>query len=72
MFIGLLQIIFSMIFLTIIYFSTGLPVEAERFLIFSFIGIIISLTAEGMGLFVGSIFNVTVSVFYYKLANCEC
>ena len=53
---------FSMIFLSISYFTTGLPVELDRFLLFSLIGILTALTAEGMGLFIGSVFSVTVSV----------
>ncbi|XKL63869.1 hypothetical protein PGB90_006233 [Kerria lacca] len=53
------MIFFSLIFLSIIYFSTGLPVEMNRFCLFSLIAIMVSLTAEGMGLFIGSVFNVT-------------
>lgn len=52
-----------MLFLTIIYFSTGLPAEADRFLVFSLIALIVSVTAEGMGLFIGSVFSVTVSIY---------
>lgn len=69
------QIFFSMIFLTVSYFMTGLPVESYRFFTFCVIGIIVSLTAEGMGLFIGSVFNVTVRfanmyLLTYILYNC--
>ncbi|XP_065199551.1 ATP-binding cassette subfamily G member 4 [Planococcus citri] len=53
------MIFFSMIFLTVAYFMTGLPIETYRFFVFCVIGVIVSLTAEGMGMFIGSIFSVT-------------
>lgn len=53
------MIFFSMIFLSVTYFMTGLPLEIDRFLLFSLIGILTSVTAEGMGFFIGSVFNVT-------------
>ncbi|CAH0380979.1 unnamed protein product [Bemisia tabaci] len=52
-------IMFSMIFLSLVYFMSGLPVEMYRFFFFALIGIEVSLVAEGMGLFIGSVFNVT-------------
>lgn len=64
-----MQIFFSMIFLSVTYFMTGLPLEIDRFLLFSLIGILTSLTAEGMGFFIGSVFNVTVSKVFFFLSN---
>nr|QBQ34586.1 ATP-binding cassette sub-family G member 18 [Diaphorina citri]QER78504.1 ATP-binding cassette transporter [Diaphorina citri] len=52
-------IFFSLIFLVLVYFMSGLPVEWERFTLFCTVGILVCFTAEGMGLFIGSIFNVT-------------
>lgn len=52
-----------MIFLVIVYTMTGLPCELDRFVVFAAVGIITSLIAEGMGLAIGSVFNVTVSIF---------
>ncbi|XP_067009007.2 ATP-binding cassette sub-family G member 1 isoform X2 [Anabrus simplex] len=53
------QIFFSMIFLSMVYFMSGLPTEFQRFFIFSLIGVITSMVAEGLGLAVASILNVT-------------
>uniref|UniRef100_A0A8D8SLS9 ATP-binding cassette sub-family G member 1 n=1 Tax=Cacopsylla melanoneura TaxID=428564 RepID=A0A8D8SLS9_9HEMI len=52
-------IFFSLIFLLIVYFLSGLPVEWERLTLFCTVGILVCFTAEGMGLFIGSVFNVT-------------
>ncbi|GFG30679.1 hypothetical protein Cfor_01447 [Coptotermes formosanus] len=53
------QIILSMIFLTLVYFLNGLPAECHRFFLFCFIAIIVCLVAEGIGLAIGSVFSVT-------------
>jgi len=50
---------FSLLFLVIVYTMTGLPCEIDRFIVFAAVGIITSLIAEGMGLAIGSVFNVT-------------
>ncbi|XP_025412973.1 ATP-binding cassette sub-family G member 4 [Sipha flava] len=52
-------IFFSSIYTTFVYFMSGLPHEPLRFLLFSIICLLVCFAAEGMGLFVGSIFNVT-------------
>lgn len=56
-----LQIFFNIIFSTLVYFLSGLPSEPWRFLMFAFIGVIVSFVAEGLGLAIGATFNVTVS-----------
>ena len=60
---SVLQILLSMIFLTLVYFLNGLPNEWYRFFLFCFIAVIVCLVAEGLGLAIGSVFNVTVSIY---------
>jgi hypothetical protein len=57
------QIFLSMIFLIIVYYMNGLPAEWYRFSLFSLIAITVCLVAEGLGLAIGSVFNVTVSMY---------
>jgi hypothetical protein len=52
-----------MIFLVVVYFMNGLPAEWYRFSLFSLIAITVCLVAEGLGLAIGSVFNVTVSMY---------
>lgn len=47
-------------FLSIVYTMTGLPRDLDRFLLFNVIGVLVGLISEGMGLAIGSVFNVTV------------
>ncbi|PNF37623.1 ATP-binding cassette sub-family G member 1 [Cryptotermes secundus] len=53
------QILLSMIFLIIVYYMNGLPAEWYRFSLFSLTAITVCLVAEGLGLAIGSVFNVT-------------
>lgn len=55
------QIFFNLIFSSLVYFLAGLPHEFDRFFMFALIGIITSFVAEGLGLWIGATFNVTVS-----------
>jgi hypothetical protein len=55
-----------MIFLVVVYFMNGLPAEWYRFSLFSLVAITVCLVAEGLGLAIGSIFNVTVSMYIYS------
>lgn len=55
------QILFNLIFSSLVYFLAGLPHEFDRFFMFALIGIITSFVAEGLGLWIGATFNVTVS-----------
>jgi hypothetical protein len=57
-----------MIFLTLVYFLNGLPAEWYRFFLFCLIAITVCLVAEGLGLAIGSVFNVTVSI-YINICN---
>uniref|UniRef100_A0A0K8WFN7 ATP-binding cassette sub-family G member 1 n=1 Tax=Bactrocera latifrons TaxID=174628 RepID=A0A0K8WFN7_BACLA len=54
-----LQIALNMIMLTIIYWMSGLPPQLWRFGLFSSIGLMTSLIAEGMGLAIGMTFSIT-------------
>lgn len=55
-----IQIVFNVIFSTLVYFLAGLPLEPWRFVMFALIGVIVSFVAEGLGLAIGATFNVTV------------
>lgn len=48
---------------------SGLPCEPLRFLLFSIICLLVCFAAEGMGLFVGAIFNVTVIIIFKQLSS---
>ncbi|KAG5667468.1 hypothetical protein PVAND_015448 [Polypedilum vanderplanki] len=54
-----LQIFFNLIFSSIVYFLSGLPMEPWRFFLFALIGVVVSIVAEGLGLAIGATFNVT-------------
>uniref|UniRef100_A0A1L8E4C2 Putative pleiotropic drug resistance pdr1-15 abc superfamily protein n=1 Tax=Nyssomyia neivai TaxID=330878 RepID=A0A1L8E4C2_9DIPT len=54
-----LQVFFNILFLTLVYWLPGLPMQLWRFGLFSFVGVIISLVAEGLGLTIGSTFSIT-------------
>lgn len=60
-----LQILFNVMFSALVYFLAGLPVELWRFSMFATIGVIVSFVAEGLGLAIGSRFNVTVSQQFF-------
>lgn len=53
------QVTFNIIFSTIVYFMAGVPFSVMRFLAFCLVGNVVSLAAEGMGMAIGSVFNVT-------------
>uniref|UniRef100_A0A336K6X9 CSON001978 protein n=1 Tax=Culicoides sonorensis TaxID=179676 RepID=A0A336K6X9_CULSO len=54
-----LQIAFNVIFSSLVYWLAGLPAEIWRFVAFAFIGVIICLVADGLGLLIGATFSVT-------------
>jgi hypothetical protein len=55
-----LQIFFNLIFSSLVYSLSGLPMEPWRFIMFALIGVVVSVVAEGLGLAIGATFNVTV------------
>ncbi|KAJ0178424.1 hypothetical protein K1T71_006247 [Dendrolimus kikuchii] len=54
-----LQITLNVLFCTIVYFMAGVPFDVLRFVVFCVIGNVVSFVSEGLGLAIGSIFNVT-------------
>ncbi|XP_073947451.1 ATP-binding cassette sub-family G member 1 isoform X2 [Choristoneura fumiferana] len=52
------QMFLNCLFCTIVYFMVGVPFKAERFIAFCLIGNVVSLVGEGMGMAIGSVFNV--------------
>ncbi|XP_063363293.1 ATP-binding cassette sub-family G member 4 [Cydia amplana] len=52
------QITLNCVFSTIVYFMVGVPFQVTRFIAFCLIGNVVSLVAEGMGMAIGSVFNV--------------
>ncbi|KAL0270444.1 UNVERIFIED_CONTAM: hypothetical protein PYX00_007858 [Menopon gallinae] len=53
------QLIFGLMFSFLVYFMSGLPAQTFRFALFSFIGFVVTLVADSVGMAIGSIFNVT-------------
>lgn len=56
-----IQVTFNILFSTIVYFMAGVPFSVVRFFAFCLVGNVVSLCAEGFGMMIGSVFNVTVS-----------
>nr|CAD7264529.1 unnamed protein product [Timema shepardi] len=52
-----IQIVASLIFLTLVYFLTGMPFQVLRFSLFSLVGILVSFVADGLGMSIGSVFS---------------
>lgn len=52
------QISLNLLFCTVVFFMVGVPFAVDRFIAFCLVGNIVSLCAEGMGLAIGSVFNV--------------
>jgi len=53
-----IQMFLSFLFAIIIYVMSGLPLELKRFTMMYVVGVMVSLAAEGMGLAIGSVFQV--------------
>ncbi|KAI8123488.1 hypothetical protein FF38_11964 [Lucilia cuprina] len=54
-----LQIVYNVIYLSIIYWMTGFPPQWWRFAIFIAVGLMTSFVAEGLGLSIGATFSIT-------------
>ncbi|XP_065085936.1 ATP-binding cassette subfamily G member 4-like [Ochlerotatus camptorhynchus] len=52
------QIFLNVIFTMIVYWLAGLPAEFFRYALFTAVGMLVSLCAEGFGLMIGATFNV--------------
>lgn len=55
------QIVFNVIFLSMTYWMSGLPVDGHRFALYLLVGLVVSFVAEGLGLAIGASFSITVS-----------
>ncbi|EFX86599.1 ABC protein, subfamily ABCG [Daphnia pulex] len=62
------QIILPLVYMVIVYFMTGQPIDFERFSMLSVITIWISLIGQGFGLFFGAIFSIDVATFIAPIA----
>lgn len=71
-----LQITLNTLFCTVVFFMAGVPFTVVRFIVFCIVGNVVSLVAEGFGLAIGSIFNITVSFklipYIYKPSPPAC
>ncbi|KAL1505555.1 hypothetical protein ABEB36_005097 [Hypothenemus hampei] len=54
-----LMILCSVMFLTLVYILSDQPMDMNRFLWFSAMGISVGLTSQGLGYLIGSFFNIT-------------
>ncbi|XP_068618206.1 ATP-binding cassette subfamily G member 4 [Battus philenor] len=52
------QVTLNTVFCTIVFFMVGVPFGVARFICFCLIANVVSLTSEGLGMAIGSIFNV--------------
>ncbi|XP_046451679.1 ATP-binding cassette subfamily G member 4-like isoform X2 [Daphnia pulex] len=63
------QIILPLVYMVIVYFMTGQPIDFERFSMLSVITIWISLIGQGFGLFFGAVFSIDVATFIAPIAT---
>lgn len=56
-----MQIVFSSIYATIIFFLTDQPLEFNRFARFTFVYVLVTIAADAFGLLLGAIANPIVS-----------
>lgn len=56
------SIVSCFLFTIIIYFMSGQPADLTRFTMFFVISLLIVFVAQGIGLLIGSVFNVIVSL----------
>lgn len=54
------------IFFSLVYWMAGQPCQLWRFGLFCLVGNVASLVAEGLGLLIGSTFNITVTITNLK------
>lgn len=64
-YIKLLQMVYSIAYVMIVYFITSQPLEMERFLMYLSICILTSLVAQSTGLLIGAAMSVEVKSIKY-------
>lgn len=65
----MLQISFGAVFTILCYYLSDQPMETFRIILFLIIGALLSITTEGIGLTVGTLFRITV-IFETKRHTC--
>lgn len=65
-----IQVFCTTIFILVTYFMTSQPYEMFRFAGFFLVNLLLCFVAQGLGLLVGSIFNVKYGVFFGNLFIC--
>lgn len=63
--IKLLQMVYSIAYVIIVYFLTSQPLETQRFLMYLNICILTSLVAQSLGLLIGAAMSVEVKLIKY-------
>ncbi|CAG2064836.1 unnamed protein product [Timema podura] len=63
------QIVFSIIYVAIVYFMTSQPLEVTRFLMLLTMCVMTSLVAQSLGLLIGAAMNVENGVFFGPVAS---
>lgn len=63
--IKLLQMVYSIAYVMIVYFITSQPLETQRFLMYLNICILTSLVAQSLGLLIGAAMSVEVKSIKY-------
>ncbi|XP_041987221.1 ATP-binding cassette sub-family G member 4 isoform X2 [Aricia agestis] len=57
------QIVFSGVYVIIVYFMTGQPMQTDRVLMFTTINILTALVAQSLGLLIGAAMNIETGVY---------
>lgn len=71
-----IHILFSTVYSTIIFFMTDQPLEVNRYARFTLVYILLTIVADGFGLFLGAVTNPVTGTFFaavataFKLAFC--
>ncbi|XP_017837288.2 ATP-binding cassette sub-family G member 1 isoform X2 [Drosophila busckii] len=64
------HIIFSIVYITIGYLMTDQPVEVERFVKYLLTAVVVTICADGLGVFLGTILNPVNGTFVGAVSTC--